>query len=92
VEGGETRFLPSHTTKEQDNLLILLPVKRDKNLQYMDNKLNNDDDNNKRINSVHLLILFTYLFLILHSLSPDSTITYLYIFLSLSYSFLLVAA
>ena len=36
--------------------------------------------------------LFTYLFLILHGLSPDSTTTNLHIFLSLSHSFLLVAA
>ena len=36
-------------------------------------------------------LFFTYPFLNLWSLSPDSIITNLYIFLSLSYSFLLVA-
>jgi len=37
---------------------------------------------------MHLVFFFTYLFLILHTVSPDSKIINLHIFFFLSYSFL----
>jgi hypothetical protein len=78
--------------------LTLLHNKLDKKLWHTDNIWNDyDDDDDDDNNTTHPLkftywFLFTYLFLILHSLSPHSLITNLHIFLSLSYSFLLVAA
>ena len=51
---------------------------------------NNKKKNTAKMHSVHILILFTFPFVILRSLSQHSLIT-TFVFLSLSYSFLLVA-
>jgi hypothetical protein len=93
--GRETRFLTCHTTKMRLIYLYCCQTNWIKKLQIWITYL---------IMMMMMIIiinsyiqftcwfLFTYLFLILRSLSPHSTITNLHIFLSFSYSFLLVAA
>ena len=82
-----TKFVTHHTIKTQSNLVILQRVKSCKKYDAK--------TKTKRIillmlrHSVHLLTLYTYPFLLLRSLSPQTVVTNLLVFLS--YSFLLVA-